>query len=121
MAYTKSRLQVSRLVPSFVIHAIWYDILPVVNRCSVFIQTVGDLHGEFDLWKHKWVLKESTASSISTAPAALSSCMKEVFLSILIFLHILTVLPVTADESGRVFSEVEKTLTSISSSMNEER
>ena len=67
------------------------------------------------------VVAGSSGSSINTAAAALSSCMKEVFLSILIFIHILTVLPVTAYETGRVFSEVEKTLTSISSSMNEER
>ena len=60
-------------------------------------------------------------SRLSTATAALQNCSQVVFPNIFCLLRILVVLPVTTAELERVFSKVEKTLTSLRSTMGEER
>jgi len=79
------------------------------------------LQGEYDLWKQKWSASTEDASRLSTATAALQSCSQVVFPNIYSLLRILAVLPVTTAEPERVFSKVEKTLTSLRSTMGEER
>jgi hAT family C-terminal dimerisation region len=58
---------------------------------------------------------------VVTAADPLTRYTKAVFPNINTLLHILTVLPVTTAEPETVFSKVEKTLTSIRSTMTKDR
>lgn len=112
--------RLSHLLPTFVKAASWEDVIPAVERYARFLESISVVKGEFDLWKHKWMLQDKT-TIVNTAAAALITCSQEVFPNIFILLKILTVLPVTTAEPERVFSKVEKTLTSIRACMGEER
>ena len=83
------------------------DPLPVVNS-------------EYILWRQQW-----TATAVEQRPdtvtAALSSCNSVKFPNVYRLLAILGTLPVTTCESERVFSKLQRTLTSIRSTVTEDR
>ena len=83
------------------------DPLPVINS-------------EYFLWRRQW-----TATAAEQRPdiatAALSSCSSVKFPNVYRLLFILGTLPVTTYESERVFSKLQRTLTSIRSTMTEDR
>jgi hypothetical protein len=111
--------KLSRLVPSFIKTATWADIFPAFTRYACFLDCESVVQGEFELWKEKCTMLDS--SSVVTAASALSSCSREVFPNIHTLLHILAVLPVTTAEPERVFSNVQRTLSCIRATMTEDR
>lgn len=93
---------------------------------------------EFLLWKEHW--RNWTENNPPTSKAAdeneescpknempnsstraINSCSSDIFPNIFTLLAILATLPVTTCEPERIFSSVERTLTSIRSTMGEER
>jgi len=83
------------------------DPLPVVNS-------------EYTLWRQQWTATAAEQRP-DTVTAALSSCSSVKFPNIHRLLTILGTLPVTTCESERVFSKLQRTLTSIRSTMTEDR
>jgi hypothetical protein len=110
----------SGIVPSFLGKTVWTDILQAVNKYSMFLDPISVVQGEFELWKHKWLLQDSCLE-INTAIMALSNCVRAIFPNIYTILQILAVLPVTTAQPERVFSKLENTVTAIRSTMSEER
>ena len=68
-----------------------------------------------------YTLQESAQIMAETAIATISACCKEIYPNIYALLQILATLPVSTCEPKRMFSKAERTLTSIRSSMSEER
>ena len=56
-----------------------------------------------------------------TAVAAMNACCKDVYPNIFMLLKILATVPVSSCEPEHMFSKVERTLTTIQSSMSEDR
>ena len=83
------------------------DPLPVVNS-------------EYLLWRQQWTATAAEQRP-DTATSALSSCSSVKFPNVHRLLTILGTLPVTTCESERVFSKLQRTLTSIRSTTTEDR
>ena len=83
------------------------DPLPVVNS-------------EYITWRQQWTTTAAEQRP-DTATAALSSCSSVKFPNVYQLLSNLGTLPVTTCESERVFSKLQRTLTSICSTMTEDR
>ena len=78
------------------------------------------LQAEFRVWCAMWQRKMDQKENLS-AITALNKCSVDVYPNIHILLSILAVLPVSTAETERMFSKVERTMTSLRSTMGEER
>jgi hypothetical protein len=96
------------------------DVKPAVHMYASLIASQQQVEGEFRLWQQQWI-NNKTASSITTAAAAIEHCSSISMPNIRILLLILATLPVTTAEAERVFSKVERTATAARAHMNEER
>ncbi|KAG0724734.1 repressor of the inhibitor of the protein kinase [Chionoecetes opilio] len=114
---------ISCLIPSLMDFGIkkqeqWKSLLAVIETYHDCLDvTAADLHGEFELWRKQWQNSEERPQS---ALASLDSCY-EYYPNIKTFLQMLATLPVTTAEPERLFSRMERTLTSIRVSMSEIR
>ena len=70
------------------------------------------------MWRHKWE-QQPADQRPSSALAALDSC--SMYPNITVLLQLLATIPVTSAEAERVFSKMERTMTAIRASMEEER
>jgi hypothetical protein len=76
------------------------------------------IKAEYELWRRKWQ-RQPAADHPRTALAALDHC--SMYPNMTIFLQLLATLPITTAEAERFFSKMERTLTAIRASMEEER
>jgi len=109
-----------------VIHSkTWSNLKPAGEKYSRFLPgTLQEVEAEFALWKLLWksYLDENKDKKLpETAISAVNHCNEEVYKNVFVLLSILATLPVSTCEAERMFSKVERTLTSIRSSMGEDR
>lgn len=77
------------------------------------------IKSEFKLWREKWKKVECDERP-TTALSALNKC-SSFFPNIHLLLQLLATLPITTAEAERMFSKLERTLTAIRSTMEENR
>jgi len=87
---------------------------------SLLDDPLSVVNAEYLLWRRQWTATAAEQRPDS-ATAALNSCNSVKFRNVHRLLAILGTLPVTTCESKRVFSKLQKTLTSIRSTMPEDR
>jgi hypothetical protein len=87
---------------------------------SLLDDPLSVVNAEYLLWRRQWTATAAEQRPDS-ATAALNSCNSVKFPNVHRLLAILGTLPVTTCESERVFSKLQKTLTSIRSTMTEDR
>lgn len=90
----------------------------VQHYCELLPDPMAVIKGEYRLWYRKWK-SIPVQDRPRTALSALDHCSPYRNLSLL--LQILATIPVTTAEAERLFSKLERTLTSIRSTMNQER
>ena len=81
--------------------------------------SIGQFTAECEVWTNLWRRAQSEVPT--SAVAALDKCDTAAFPNVSKLLQILAVLPISTAEAERVFSKVTRTLTSIRSTMLEER
>lgn len=113
----------SRAVPAFMDFSDeegdWRKLEMAVNTyIDRFPDALIAIQTEYELWRRKWA-KQPSARYPRTALTTLDHC--SMYPNISIILQLLATLPVTTAEAERVFSKVERTLTAIRASMEEER
>ena len=90
---------------------IYSDLLP---------DSMAVVKGEYRLWHRKWQAIP-TADRPKTALCALDHCTPKAYPNISLLLQLLATTPVTTAEAKRLFSKLERTLTAIRSTMDEQR
>jgi hypothetical protein len=111
----------SRLIPSEVLSTTWEEVLPVVNKYSgLLTATVSTVKGEYIVWQQHW-RSEQHCEIPTNALDALNKCPRVTMPNIHLLLKVLATLPVSTATPERIFSKVERTLTSLRSTMSEER
>ena len=98
----------------------WAELEGAVDVYThMFSDPVIVIKSEYDQWRRKW--QQQPAEQLpNTALAALDHCQMYPNLSA-VLLQLLATLPVTTAEAERVFSKMERTVTAIRASMEEER
>lgn len=136
------------LLPCLIETKCWNDVKPSFLKYETFCPGLEiEAKAEFEIWKRHWVndgnraaaarslssvVQESDSHSDAeetddqvtvpkTAIHAINLCDEDVFPNIFTLLKILATLPVSTCEPERMFSKVDRTLTSIRSTMGEER
>ena len=115
----------SKLLPCNLSNTTWEDFEPALEKYSMYLESASTVKGEFLFWKQKFldykpIFKDGKKEKPS-AIKALNMCDADIFPNITILLKILCALPVSTAEPERFFSKLEKTLTSLRSTMGEER
>lgn len=78
------------------------------------------VRSKFFIWQHFCSTIESSSTSFS-AVSALDMCPPSIYPNVHILLKILSTLPVSTAEPERIFSKLAATLTSVRSTMSEDR
>jgi hypothetical protein len=112
--------KLSALIPAVVNGKRWEDVQPGYEKYKeLLVGTEIDVKTEFEIWNKYW--SKETVQKPKTAISALNSCQENVFPNIFALLTILATLPVSTCEAERMFSKVDRTCSSIRSTMTEER
>ena len=112
----------SRAVPAFMqFDDFDGDWVKLQNAIGAYNNLITDptvvIKAEYELWARKW--QQPAANHPRTALAALDHC--SMFPNLSVVLQLLATFPITTAEAERCFSKMERTLTAIRSSMEEER
>lgn len=115
----------SVLLPGKAKTATWEDLETAWNKLESVISNpeTDNLKAEFLLWQTKWKMSNTSETDPVpiTAIAALNMCNPVTYPTIHQLLKILASLPVSNAEPERCFSKVERTMTSLRSTMTEDR
>ena len=84
----------------------------------MFSDPVTVVKTEYNMWRRQWQEKPAEQRP-SSALVALDHC--DMYPNILIILQLLATFPVTTAEAERLFSKLERTMTAVRASMEEER
>lgn len=118
----QSAMKLSMIVPAHLIEMNyrWEDIKEAMVKYRRFLTGDAAVKGEFLVWQQMW-LKETEADRPKNALSALAKADAISFPNIHTLLQILCTIGCTTAEPERVFSTLKRTLTSLCTTMTEER
>lgn len=121
----RQAIMLSVLLPGKAKTATWEDLETTWNKFKSVISNpeTENLKAEFLLWQTKWKMSNTSETDPVpiTANAAFNMCNPVTYPTIHQLLKILASLPVSNAEPERCFSKVERTMTSLRSTMTEDR
>lgn len=113
----------SRAIPSFMHFddqdSDWNKLEAALDTyIQLFSDPLMAIKAEYDMWRRKWQ-QQAAEHRPKSALAALDHC--SMYPNMCILLQLLATLPVTTTEAERMFSKMERTMTAIRASMQEDR
>ena len=119
--HQKETFHLCKLLPHIVANSTWQDIYPAIKKYSRYLDIEVKVEGEFLLWRQKFISYQPAAEEKAPVINALRLCEPLIYPNISKLLKILAVLPVSTAEAERYFSKLEKTMTTLRTTMAEER